>query len=72
MLQIDQTHEKKNALPTVHNFLFLGCSLAGFGIGKLFNKSCEGLCIGGGVGLILLGFSSLRIIKRLLAFNKEL
>jgi|688.fasta_scaffold425914_2 hypothetical protein len=51
--------------------LILGSALIGWGIGKLFNKSCEGLLIGIGAGLLLNAMVSYRTHKKLLAFNKE-
>jgi len=51
--------------------LILGSFLLGYGTGKLFNKPCEGIFIGLGVGLLLTALTSFRIHKRLLAFNKD-
>jgi len=51
--------------------LFLGCLFLGIGIGKLFDKTCEGTLIGIGLGLLLIALTSSRIYKKLLAFNKE-
>jgi hypothetical protein len=48
-----------------------GSILIGWGIGKLFEKICEGVLIGTGVGLWLIGIISFKIHRRLLAFNKR-
>jgi len=51
--------------------LIIGSFLLGYGTGKLFGKTCEGVLIGLGVGLLLMALTSFRIHKRLLAFNKD-
>jgi hypothetical protein len=51
--------------------LIIGSFLLGYGTGKLFDKTCEGILIGLGVGLLLTALISFRIHKRLLAFNKD-
>jgi len=51
--------------------LIIGSLSIGLGIGKLFDKACEGTLIGIGVGLILTAINSFRIYKKLLAFNKD-
>jgi len=51
--------------------LIVGSFLLGYGTGKLFNKTCEGILIGLGIGLLLTALTAYRIHKRLLAFNKE-
>lgn len=51
--------------------LIVGSFLLGYGTGKLFDKACEGILIGLGVGLLLTALTSFRIHTRLLAFNKD-
>lgn len=51
--------------------LILGSFLLGYGTGKLFEKTCEGIILGFGVGFLLTALTSFRIHKRLLAFNKD-
>jgi len=51
--------------------LILGCSLIGWGTGKLFDKTFEGILIGIGIGFLFTAITSYRTHKKLLAFNKE-
>jgi hypothetical protein len=51
--------------------LIAGSFLLGYGIGGLFSRTCEGVLIGFGIGLLLTALTSFRIYKRLLAFNKD-
>jgi len=51
--------------------LLIGCSLLGYGIGKLFDRTCEGIAIGLGFGLLLTAITLYKTYQKLLAFNKE-
>lgn len=52
-------------------FLTIGCLLTGWGIGNLFEKKCEGILIGLGIGLLLSAITLFKIYKRLLTFDKK-
>jgi hypothetical protein len=51
--------------------LIFGNALIGLGTGKLFDKTCEGILIGLGLGLLLASITAFKIHKKLLAFNKD-
>lgn len=51
--------------------LIAGPSFVGWGIGKLFSKQFEGISIGIGMGLLLLGLFLTKILYRMLIYNKD-
>lgn len=51
--------------------LIIGNLLVGFGIGKVFGNSCNGLIIGLGVGLVLSSTVLFKVFRRLKAFEKN-
>ncbi|MDM1507766.1 hypothetical protein HX079_18620 [Myroides odoratimimus] len=52
-------------------FVIIGISFIGIGIGKLFDKICEGILIGVGFGLFVGALIMYRTYKKLVAYNKK-
>lgn len=50
--------------------LIIGSFLFGLGLGKLYEKQCEGMIIGLGLGLIFSAIIMFRTVRRLIAFGK--
>ena len=50
-------------------FLIAGSTLIGWGIGSIFNNSCEGLIIGLGIGFIFSAFKILKVFRILQAYR---
>ena len=51
-------------------FLISGTTIMGNAIGAIFDKECYGRCIGIGIGLIWSALIMLRIVRRMMMFNK--
>ena len=52
-------------------FLIVGLTLIGWGVGKLFNRHCEGIIIGVGFGLYISALVLLKMFRRKDAFEKK-
>jgi hypothetical protein len=52
-------------------FLIFGFSLIGWGIGKIFIRSCDGIIIGVGCGLTISSLGLLKLFRRRDAFEKK-
>ena len=52
-------------------FLIIGLTLIGWGVGKLFNRPCEGITIGIGFGLSISALVLFKMFRRRDAFEKK-
>lgn len=52
-------------------FIIIGITLIGLGLGCIFNKTCEGLIIGFGLGLSFSALILLKIFRRRDAYEKK-
>lgn len=52
-------------------FLIIGFTLIGWGVGKLFNRQCEGIIIGAGLGLSISALVLFKMFRRKDAFEKK-
>lgn len=52
--------------------LIIGLTLTGLGLGKLFNKNCEGLIIGFGIGITISSIKLIKLYRRKDVFEKTI